>query len=305
MQSARFKPLPYENNHMTVVAQIPAYDEILDGIAIDGIAVDAEPSRRAVHGESSIVSFHDAEQTSTEAAHHLVDVLFARNHRPIAGISYAITYKLAEGRAGGDIVDVYHFDNDCVALSVADIAGKGVRAAVHAALIKYSLRAYASQGLMPENVLRSLDRLYLENNAFEETDSFATVFFGMIDPTRRYLTYASAAHEPIVIVHPDGELVRLDVTAPLIGVFDDQHHLFKQNVVALREGSLIVTTTDGVTEAHAANSEMFGMQRFTREVLLRRHLSENEIAQGLLRAVEDYCGGQGRDDIAIMVARIH
>ncbi len=63
--------------------------------------------------------------TSDDAANHLVENLFARDHNPIPGISYGITYKLAQGRSGGDIVDVDHFDNDFVAFSVADIAGKG------------------------------------------------------------------------------------------------------------------------------------------------------------------------------------
>jgi serine phosphatase RsbU (regulator of sigma subunit) len=269
------------------------------------IATQPEPLRRAEQGETGVVSFHDPSPTSDAAAHHLVDNLFARNHRPIPGLSYAITYKLAQGRSGGDIVDVYHFDNDAVAFSVADIAGKGPRAAVHAALIKYSLRAYASQGLTPEKVMRALDRLYLENNAFENAESFATVFLGMLDPSRRYMTYSSAAHEPVLIVHPDGTVVRLPVTAPLVGVFDDQHHLFKQAVVEMHEGSLIVATTDGVTEARTDDAELFGMQRLTQEVIARRTESEEDIAQAILAAVERFCGGRHRDDIAIIVARVH
>jgi len=270
-----------------------------------GIATQPEPLRRAEQGETGVVSFHDPSPTSDAAAHHLVDNLFARNHRPIPGLSYAITYKLAQGRSGGDIVDVYHFDNDAVAFSVADIAGKGPRAAVQAALIKYSLRAYASQGLTPEKVMRALDRLYLENNAFENAESFASVFLGMLDPSRRYMTYASAAHEPVLIVHPDGTVLRLSITAPLVGVFDDQHHLFKQAVVEMREGSLIVATTDGVTEARTDDGKLFGMGRLTREVLRHRTESEEEIAQAVLAAVERYCGGRHRDDIAIIVARVH
>ncbi len=287
------------------------YDEEVDNVEaeqlrpVEGIALQPERIRRAEHGESGVVSFHDPSPTSDDAAHNLVDNLFARNHRPIPGLSYAINYKLAEGRSGGDIVDVYHFDNDAVAISVADIVGKGPRAAVHAALIKFSLRAYASQGLAPEKVMRSLDRLYLENNAFENTESFSSVFLGMLDPTRRYLTYASAAHEPVLVVHSDGTLLRLAVTAPLIGVFDDQHHLFKQSMVEMRPGTLIIATTDGVTEARTRHGELFGMERFTREVMKRRMESEEGLSIGLLGAVEDFCGGERRDDIAIIVARVH
>jgi len=157
--------------------------------------------------------------STPSSAEVLAEHLFASTDKAIAGLSYAVTYRLAEGHVGGDLIDIYHFDNDAIALSIADIAGKGTQAAVHAAMIKYGLRAYASQGLTPERVLRSLDRLYLENNSFEQNDSFASVFFGSVDPSRRFLHYASAAHQPVVVVSPDGDVRQLETTAPLVGVF--------------------------------------------------------------------------------------
>lgn len=108
------------------------------------------------------------------AAKVLVEHLFARGNASIAGVEYAVGYQLAHRLTGGDIVDVYHFDNDAVAFSIADISGKGTEAAIHAAMVKYGLRAYASQGQTPESVLRSTDRLYIENNAFEKIESFAS-----------------------------------------------------------------------------------------------------------------------------------
>ncbi|HEY6237136.1 MAG TPA: PP2C family protein-serine/threonine phosphatase, partial [Candidatus Elarobacter sp.] len=154
------------------------------------------------------------------------------------------------------------FDDNSVAFSIADISGKGARAAVHAALIKYGLRAFSSHGLAPERALRSPDRLYLENNNFEQNESFATVFFGLVDPKRKVMAYASAGHEPVIIVHPDRTVEVLAPTAPLIGVFDDQHHLFTQDVVTLSAGTLFVATTDGVTESRNSKGEMFAMDRF-------------------------------------------
>ena len=222
----------------------------------------------------------------------------------IAGVSYAVRYKLADGHVGGDLIDVYQFDNDAVAISVADIAGKGTQAAIHAAMIKYGLRAYASQGFSPERVLRSLDRLYLENNAFEGNDSFASVFFGLLDPTRRLMHYASAAHEPVIVVQPSGEPCTLATTAPLIGVFDDQHHLFRQTFVHLEPGALIVATTDGVTESRSTAGELFGIDRLMTLVGEMRERTEVEIADRILAETERHGTGRMRDDIAIIVARL-
>jgi serine phosphatase RsbU (regulator of sigma subunit) len=244
------------------------------------------------------------ENTTATAAKALAEHLFANSDRAIAGISYALTYKLAEGHVGGDIIDVYHFDNDEVAIAVADIAGKGTRAAVQAAMIKYGLRAYSSHGLSPERVLRSLDRLYLENNAFEETDSFASVFFGTLDPTRRLFHYASAAHEPVVLLQPGKPAQLLPTTAPLIGVFDDQHHLFKQAFVYVEPGSLLVATTDGVTEARSPQGVFFGIERFVALAEELRERPEREIVASILDQTEEHCRGLRRDDIAIIAVRV-
>jgi len=171
-------------------------------------------------------------------------------------------------------------------------------------MIKYGLRAYASHGLSPERVLRSLDRLYLENNAFESRDSFASVFFGKFDPTRRLFTYACAAHEPVILMQPGRPARTLEVTAPLIGVFDDQHHLFKQAFVSLEAGSLLVATTDGVTEARNGVGDFFGLARLIELVTACRDMTEAAIVDRILHETEEHCHGRRRDDIAIIAVRV-
>lgn len=239
----------------------------------------------------------------TDAGAVLIAHLFAQGDRDIPGISYAVAYRLAEVHSGGDIVDVYQFDNDAVAFSIADISGKGIPAAVHAALIKYGLRAYSSHGLTPETVMRAMDRLYLENSTFEHAESFASVFFAVVDRRRRMMTYASAGHEPVLIVHPYTGPRILQPTAPVIGVFDDQHHLFKEDHVELWPGTLFVATTDGITEARNPAGELFGMERLTACVERNRSREPKAIADALLDEAARFCKGVWRDDIALLVAK--
>jgi sigma-B regulation protein RsbU (phosphoserine phosphatase) len=243
------------------------------------------------------------EATSEAAAKVLVDHLFAQNDILVPGISYAVSYKLAEGPTGGDIVDLYQYDNGSLALSIADISGKGPHAAVNAGLIKFGLRAYSSEGLTPERVIRAMDRLYIENNTFENVDSFASVFFGIVDPSRRLMTYTNAGHEPVVLVFMDGSSRILVPTAPLVGVFEDQHHLFKQSFADLPPGAVFVGATDGVTEARNADGELFGMERFVAAAVAKRALPEAEIVSTLMADVQSFCLGDRRDDIAIAAIR--
>lgn len=281
-------------------------DAALETVRTEGIETKPDrAARRQRRGRASVVVSQAVafEPTSEEAAQVLVRHLFAQNNIPISGISYAVSYKLAIGNTGGDIVDVYHYDNDAVAVAIADIAGKGPQAAIHAAMIKYGLRAYSSAGMTPERVIRALDRLYLENNAFEKVESFASVFFAIVDPTRRLMHYTCAGHEPVFMVWPDGRVITLAPTAPLIGIFDDQHHLFKQSFVDLVPGAIFLGATDGVTEARDAGGQLFGMERLIETVVANRTLPEAEIVEAVLRDVDAFCHGKRRDDIAIVALR--
>lgn len=270
--------------------------------------IETKPTRNAVRQKRGSASVHvkksgTYEATTHEAAQVLVEHLFAPNDIAIPGISYAVGYKLAQGTTGGDIVDIYHYDNDAVAVAIADISGKGAQAAIHAAMIKYGLRAYSSAGMTPERVIRALDRLYLENNAFEKVESFASVFFGSIDPTRRLMNYTCAGHEPVFLISPDGQHIALAPTAPLIGIFDDQHHLFKQAFVEIAPGTVFIGATDGVTEARSAHGEFFGMPRLIAIAKAHRSDSESAIVQAILNEVDAFCAGKRRDDVAVVAVR--
>ena len=271
-----------------------------------GEFVAPDPLRsHAAPGTTSTRIFSDEPtvDTSLDAATVLLANLFAGGDRDIPGISYAVGYRLAELHSGGDIVDVYRFDNDAVALSIADISGKGTQAAVHAALIKYGLRAYASHGLTPEKTMRAMDRLYLENSTFEHIESFASVFLGIVDVRRRILTYSSAGHEPVVLLHPHLTPQILKPTCPIIGVFDDQHHLFRQESVDLWPGSLLIAVTDGVTEARSPSRRFFGTDRFVDCVLRHRDRDPSAIIDALLAELGAFTEGIWHDDVAILVAR--
>lgn len=257
----------------------------------------------AAPGTASVHVVLDGKSQRESAAQVLIEHLFANTDSQIPQVSYAVSYHLAEEFIGGDIVDVYHFDNNCVAFAIADISGKGARAAVHAALIKYGMRAYSSLGLTPEAVLRAMDRLYLENNTFENIESFASVFFAVADPLRRTLSYANAGHEPVLIVSPEGKVDVLRPTAPLIGVFDDQHHLFKQEAIPIQKDSVLVATTDGVTEARNADGDFFGMERFIAAVEATHACSPAAIVKRVIDDVHDFSAQRLRDDIAITAVR--
>ncbi|MDP9110815.1 MAG: serine/threonine-protein phosphatase [Candidatus Eremiobacteraeota bacterium] len=237
------------------------------------------------------------------AAEILVRHLFAQPGETIVGIDFDVGYTTADGPTGGDIIDVFPFDNQSVGFSIADISGKGVRAAVHAAQVKYALRAYASAELPVGESLYLLNRLLSENNAFERLDTFASVFIGVIDSERNVMTYASGGHEPVVLLARGRPPQVLAPTAPILGVFENSRALFGQEQVQLRPGSVLVATTDGVTEARR-DGVMYGIDRLVDACALHAREPAAQQVESLMRNVSRYCYNKPQDDIAILVARI-
>jgi sigma-B regulation protein RsbU (phosphoserine phosphatase) len=249
-----------------------------------------------------------SKETSYTAARILVDHLYAQSFPPIPGVDIGTAYVLAEDnlRVGGDLIDIYQFNNGSIAISVADISGKGAKAAARAALVKYGLRAYVSSGLTPAQVLRNLNLLYIETSTFDTSDSesFVSVFLGIIDPELKIMTYASAGHDPVILLNPGRLPESLPPTAPIVGIFEESQKLFHQRLVTLEPGgATLIVTTDGVTEARAPDGHFLPREDLIAFVESHSDRPAQEQADVLLRATRDFCDGRPQDDIAIVVAR--
>lgn len=217
----------------------------------------------------------------------------------------ALAYRLAGNRehVGGDIIDVYRLRDGGSVLSIADISGKGIKAAVDAALVKYSMRAYASEGFSPQRILRSLNRLYIEKNANDGEESFVTAFVAALDPATKSFRYASAAHEPVALCEPGRPAYALPVTAPLLGLFDDPGDSFGETALMLESNTLLVAATDGLTECRAPDGTFFGMERFLRLIDAHREASPQDLLEAILAELRRFARVQFEDDTAVLVAR--
>lgn len=270
----------------------------------------ARTDRRFGERRGSIITgdINSLELTSASAARILVEHLFEQRFLPIPGVDVGTAYALADDKArvGGDLMDIYRFNNGSAAISIADISGKGTKAAARAALVKYGLRAYVSSGLTPAQALRCLNVLYLEASAFDspDGDSFVSVFLGIIDPERKIMTYASAGHDPAIFMSRDQHTISLMPTAPIIGVFEESRKLFHQRSVYLQPGtSTLILGTDGLTEARSPAGDFIAREDLMTRIEANRERSAQVQADDLLQAAFEFCGRKPQDDIAIIVAR--
>jgi sigma-B regulation protein RsbU (phosphoserine phosphatase) len=254
-------------------------------------------------------AFPSWEASPEQAARILVDDVYSYEFPPVPGLEIGAVYRPAADRSkvGGDLIDVYQFNNGSVAISIADISGKGIHAATRAASVKYALRAYVSAGFTPAQVMRNLNVLYMETSKFEhrDPDSFVTVFLGVSDPEHRVLTYASAGHEPVILFgNDDAPPILLPATGPLVGVFEEWHGLFHQRLVSLDpHGSTLIVTTDGITEARSSDGAFFFEHPMMDVIAKNRSRSAHDQAHRLLQTALTFCDMRPHDDIAIVAAR--
>jgi serine phosphatase RsbU (regulator of sigma subunit) len=253
----------------------------------------------------SLGSPQRAEEALDVELRWLVEDVYGPSVRDIPGLDIGRAYWGATPAFpyGGDVVDVFRYGNGCTSVAVIDISGHGIRAAKHAGLTKYALRAFASQGYGAAQAIRALNRLCIENCTFEgESEFFATAFFGIIDVEGRSMEYVAAGHEAACLLRGDGARF-LDATGPILGLLDDDRS-FRQETIALEPGDIVAAVTDGFTEARNERLEFLGPLPLADVLRQTRDRSAEEQAQTIVRHAFTHAGPRLADDVAAVVLHI-
>lgn len=201
---------------------------------------------------------------------------------------------------GGDYYDFIQCVDGRVALLVADVAGKGMPAA----LLMSNLQARA-QILFddPSNLAALVVRLNRVLKANCPGNRFVTLFVGVIDPATGEMTYVNAGHNPPLIVHKGGALERLDTTGTILGILPKAE--YEERTCRLDEGDVVVLFSDGVTEACPPDrDEEFGEQRLARILSEVSESPATEIVDEIQRRLQEFTrGAPPADDITLLIAR--
>jgi PAS domain S-box-containing protein len=145
---------------------------------------------------------------------------------------------------GGDWYDAFPLPDGRLAITVGDVAGKGLDAAVLMATVRQSIRVAALQGLEPSAILAAAEAaLDLEYN-----DRLVTAFVALVDPRTWTVAYASAGHPPALVRRPDGTLLSLEGAGLPLGAPVDAARKTRQ-LIGIPPGSLLVLYTDGLVES--------------------------------------------------------
>jgi sigma-B regulation protein RsbU (phosphoserine phosphatase) len=184
-------------------------------------------------------------------------------------------------------------------IAIADVADKGVPAALFMALSRTILRTVAFNRQNPAEVLERANQLIYNDTT---SDLFVTVFYAVWDPEERLMTFASGGHNPPILVRRNGQVSLLGADGIALGVIEDV--TMEQRHVNLRRGDTVVFYTDGVTEAMNEDYDEFSVERLCLVANSARRGKASEIVSTITAAVRDHAGETPQfDDITLVVLK--
>ena len=212
----------------------------------------------------------------------------------VPGTDLAVSWQPADG-VGGDCFDTLAFGN-VLGISIADIAGKGLPAALLMSNLQAAVRAFAQENVSPASICGSVNRLLCRNMA---SGRFATFCYARIEPAARRIVYSNAGHNPPFVLRADGRVEQLSEGGMVLGVFPD--NAYEQAEIALGPGERVLFYTDGITEARNPEGEEYAEERLAATALSVRAASADAIKQAVLADVNAFTGGRFEDDATLIV----
>jgi len=264
-------------------------------VSFDEVSREIEAQRRAQI--EKLESERRAAQ-ELEIARQVQARLFPQNLPPMRTLEYAGVCLQARP-VGGDYYDFLDLGHDQLGLVIADVAGKGIAAALLMANLQANLRSQCAIAYhQPQRFLRSANQLFYENTI----DSvYATLFFAEYCDNERRLLYANCGHLSALLRRSNGTLEQLPSTCTVLGLFKDWDCAIEER--RLSPADTLALYTDGITESFNARGEEFGEQRLHEAFESHCQLPAQDLLEAIVHAVRSFSPHEQHDDLTLIVAK--
>ncbi len=212
--------------------------------------------------------------------------------------SIAVYYKPAQ-EVGGDYYDFFTLPKGNLGLAVADVAGKGIPAALTMAGMKGTLGASVRNVF---DISQIMERVNSELTVEGVTTGLVGLFYGVLNTQSSILTYCNAGHNPPLLVSRTGEVRFLEEGGLLMGVIKNAKYGF--GIVEMHSGDVLVLFTDGITETMDSDDVEFDVSGLVKSVVEYRDVNADQIVARVLKAMNNH--GQGSpqaDDRTLVVVK--
>jgi serine phosphatase RsbU (regulator of sigma subunit) len=245
-----------------------------------------------------VLAYHKAAQELAIAG-QIQSGFFPRDLPLLDG--WELAFSLLPAReTSGDYFDFISLPEDRVAILIADVADKGLGAALYMALSRTLIRTFAQEyDQQPSLVAYFTNERILQDAS---ANLFVTAFYGVLDRRSGVLNYFNAGHNPQLLLRNNSEQ-RVDFLNPTgmpLGV--DEDAVWRQDTVTIQAGDVLVLYTDGIPDSQTEAGELFGEERLQASALSALGSSAQEIQSIILQDIEAHVsGGAQFDDITLLV----
>jgi sigma-B regulation protein RsbU (phosphoserine phosphatase) len=267
-----------------------------------GLGRDRRESRRREAAEArarkEALPHQQEQEREIAEAKAIQEKLLPRDIPQMPGYEIASVWQSAR-LVGGDYYDILPLEEKTFGLCIADVAGKGMPAALLMSNLQAAVRGLATASLAPNLLCSRLNSLIYRNTA---SDRFITFFYAQLEGAAGRLDYVNAGHNAPFVVRADGSHERLREGGAVLGVFDGK--TYDQGSVQLSAGDRVVLFTDGITEACSPADEEFGEARLLGVLKEHRVLSAEELQAKILAVVAEFSGDHWQDDATLLVLAV-
>jgi len=217
----------------------------------------------------------------------------------LEGDATAAVRCVAAESVGGDFYTFARLGKGRVGVMVGDVSSHGLSAALVMALVLAAAGIHSTATVPPDQALHAIRKSLA--GKLSSTDTYFTIFYGMLDPRAGRLAYANAGHAHAFQIPQVGDPVRLAATSPPLGLAAEAP--MERLEVPWRKGDTLCLWTDGLTDAANPAGERFGEARILNLLSTRRGDSPDAIVSAIFTEV-DHFSAAPHDDRTLLVLRL-
>ncbi|MCJ7569072.1 MAG: SpoIIE family protein phosphatase [Anaerolineales bacterium] len=204
---------------------------------------------------------------------------------------------------GGDFFDIIPLpdgeNGPRWGIVIADVADKGIPAALYMALSKTLIHTIATEQIDPARTLEKVNNLLISETS---TDLFVSAFYTIWEPELGRLIYSNAGHNPPLLFTPETSGTLIRDHGIVLGV--EANAEYSSSVFEMKPGQLLVLYTDGVTEAYGGERGIFGLSRLRNLVLGLEDWGANNVVEAIVKRVIQFRGQPDlSDDLTVLILR--
>ncbi len=291
-------PMIYEDEPVGVIRVYTGKPRGFTPFEVDMLAAVAQLLATAI--ENARLNAEQLETEKMQQQLHLAADVQRRMMPPkppkVAGFDIASRY-VPCFELGGDFYDFIDLGTQ-IGIAIGDVVGKGIAASLLMASVRAALHAHAENIYDIDRIITCVNATMVRQTLDNE---FVTLFYGVLDPATRRITYCNAGHEYPLLLR-DGEIHKLEAGGMIVGI--DESAPYDMGMFDLQPGDLLVIYTDGLCDALDFRNQRFGRQRIVEAMKERADVSAHDALNHILWQMRRYVGlNPSVDDTTLVVIK--